>query len=396
MKVNQKTLLKDDQVKVFHDLGEMIDFLDEQDKESIWKRCYIKEITTVPVQSNPMFAQTIMKDIGISENCPIESVIDCMNGLKVALRFPNEVMECYPLSTIAYPSLSDRAGISGRSLSSTSDTSKQKEMPPENKAEIFNKCFELYKSSKCLVLLRDNKVLAVLSGDESDYSILRANKLAKVLQCNLDIEFPKNEFIIGNVSQEFVSMDFNLNDKRIKNSYMEVMLKSGISCNGAEVLLQFVTSDVGLSAAKLIPMIQTNDGVIPIGSPLQVMHKNNATIGKFDDITNLVAAKYRESVRAIENLTTTKINHSAGCLRAVANYLGLPRKASLTVAENVTGKMTAYHIYWYLNEIQAEYERSLKTDVSPRMHLRMQEDIAKAIFINYSEFDHPFEWSKKN
>lgn len=392
-KIKQKTILKDREERLFKDFNSLMEFLKNQNAESIWKCCYISEIETRPIMNCELNMKNIRQDQKISENCPDDAIKDCMKKMKLALSFPYETMECYPLSDIAYASLSERAGVGGRSISTFEDNGRLNEMAPENKSDIFNYCFPLYKNAKCLVLLRDNKVLAVLSGDSNDYSILEANRLLDTLNCNLALEFPNYQFKEATVSQEYVVAKFMLHDQDSENRYLDIVHKFGlhdITTAKAEVL--FVTSDVGLSAAKIIPMINTNQGTFPIGKAISLSHKNNATISKFDDLCSMIMSLYKDSIENVENLAKTRIKHSAGCLRAIAFYLGLPRKASLIVAENLTGEMTAYHIFYYLNEIMAEHERQKPMNIKAK--LRMQEDIAKAIFLRFSEFDHPFEWSK--
>ena len=392
-KIKQKTLLGDYETKIFKNLQEMMDFLKEQAENDVWKRCYIKEIRVKPVENNPICIQQIRQDVGISENVPDDSVTDCMADMKLALTFPYDTLETYPLRYTAYSSISDRAGISGRSISTFMDKCNQKEMPPQNKAQIFNWGLELY-GSRALVLVRDNKVSAVLSGDENDYSILITEELANILIDNLSLKYPNFAFKAGFASHEYTSMTFNLNTAKVEREFLRLTSQHGLSYSRCNAQLKFFTADVGMSAVKLMPMMETDKGIIPIGTPMSLAHKNKANTLQFEKMFDMLMPYYEESLKKVEKLTTIKIKYPAGCLRAVAHFLNMPKKASLVIADQLEnmGSCSAYMIYWYLNQILSEHEATIKKPLSETSKLRLIEDMSKAIMLDYSNFDHPFQW----
>ena len=87
----------------------------------------------------------------------------------------------------AYKSLLDRAKIGGTALPKLSRT---------DLADVLNACLRLY-YAEALLLLRDEKVAAVHSGDEADYSVLPVDGLLEVLQKKLDERFPGSVFGTG-------------------------------------------------------------------------------------------------------------------------------------------------------------------------------------------------------
>lgn len=102
---------------------------------------------------------------------------DTAENLGLAVRVDGEL---YPARMTAYKSLLDRAKIGGNSLP---------KLHREILAEVLNSCLNLY-SSDALVLVRDEKVAAVHSGDEVDYSILPIDELLRTLRQNSMIAFP--------------------------------------------------------------------------------------------------------------------------------------------------------------------------------------------------------------
>lgn len=60
-------------------------------------------------------------------------------------------------------------------------------------ANVLNACLQLF-PAEALLLIRDEKVSAVHSGDSVDYSILPINELLATLKDKLDDRFPGAEF----------------------------------------------------------------------------------------------------------------------------------------------------------------------------------------------------------
>ena len=95
--------------------------------------------------------------------------------------------ELFPVRATAWKGLLDRAKINGTALP---------KLPRNELVGVLNACLHLFQS-EALLLIRDEKVSAVHSGDEVDYSILPIDELLEGLQENLDKRFPGNEFECG-------------------------------------------------------------------------------------------------------------------------------------------------------------------------------------------------------
>jgi hypothetical protein len=81
----------------------------------------------------------------------------------------------------------DRAKINGSALPKLSRS---------KLSEVLNSCLELH-SNDALLLIWDEKVAAIHSGDSKDYSVLPISELLGLLQTKLDERFPESQFESG-------------------------------------------------------------------------------------------------------------------------------------------------------------------------------------------------------
>lgn len=131
----------------------MRDYHEEQAKNSMWRHCRVKDLSVEPLdRSSPLLATPGVFAAGISE----EAVRDTADNIGLALHLDGSL---YPVRTTAYKSLLDRAKISGSGLTKLSKN---------ELAQVLN-TFLKHFSSEALVLVRDEKISAVHSGDVSDY-----------------------------------------------------------------------------------------------------------------------------------------------------------------------------------------------------------------------------------
>lgn len=172
---------QDSYYTLFSSYTMLLDYHEEQAKNSRWIRCKVADLQVEPLgESSPLIGNLSAFAAGTSQ----EAVKDTAENLGLAMRVNGEL---YPVRMTAYKSLLDRAKIGGTALPKLSR---------EVLAEVLNECLKLY-SADALLLIRDEKISAVHSGDEVDYSVLPIDELLKVLQAKLDARFSGNEFESG-------------------------------------------------------------------------------------------------------------------------------------------------------------------------------------------------------
>ena len=159
----------------------MLAYHKDQTKNSQWKKSQVRNLGVEPLDSSsPLFSDLSAFAAGTSQ----DAVQDTARNLGLAMRVDGEL---YPVRMTAYKSLLDRAKIGGTALP---------KLPRKILAETLNACLQLY-SSDALILIRDEKISAVHSGDTVDYSILPIDELIVTLKHKLDARFPDNEFESG-------------------------------------------------------------------------------------------------------------------------------------------------------------------------------------------------------
>lgn len=156
----------------------MLDYHQEQAVKSQWTRVPVRDLEVEPLsKTSPLYGVSGAFAAETSK----EAVEDTAANLGLALRVNGQL---YPVRDTAYKSLLDRAKIGGTALPKLSR---------EVLAEVLNACLKLF-GAEALVLVRDEKVTAVHSGDPSDYSVLPIDTLLETLQDKLDTRFTGNQF----------------------------------------------------------------------------------------------------------------------------------------------------------------------------------------------------------
>ena len=164
-------------------LDAMMDYHDTLTRQTQWLRTPVKKLRVMPIEdAPPLFIDRSLFDFDVSE----EAVADTASRLGLAIRTEDNPF-FRPLRDTAWKSLLDRAKINGTALPKLSRF---------KLAEVLNSCLELH-SADALLLVRDEKVAAVHSGDSNDYSILPINDLLTMLETKLEERFPEYEFDSG-------------------------------------------------------------------------------------------------------------------------------------------------------------------------------------------------------
>lgn len=234
---------QDSYYTLFSSYTMLLDYHEEQAKNSRWIRCKVADLQVEPLgESSPLIGNLSAFAAGTSQ----EAVKDTAENLGLAMRVNGEL---YPVRMTAYKSLLDRAKIGGTALPKLSR---------EVLAEVLNECLKLY-SADALLLIRDEKISAVHSGDEVDYSVLPIDELLKVLQAKLDARFSGNEFESGYCDHSLVSASWRMPDQKedLLGTYAKVLAAQGKATMASKLMpgIRFMTSDTGVASAKVSALL---------------------------------------------------------------------------------------------------------------------------------------------
>lgn len=355
----------------------MQDYHEKQAKNSQWRRCKVNDLQIEPLtKSSPLYGNLSAFAPGISQ----EAVDDTTENLGLAIHVDGYF---YPVRMTAYKSLLDRAKIGGTALPKLSR---------EVLAEVLNACLHLY-SAEALLLIRDEKVSAVHSGDASDYSVLPINKLLETMQSKLDSRFAGNKFDKGYCDHALISASWTMPDQKedLLGAYAKLLASQGKTTMASKLMpgVRFVTSDTGVASAKVSALLMGGQYPIHIGGCIAVDHRHQSKMTDFEEALDQLFAQFGDSVSKLQKLQEIHLDYPVNAMTRICKKLSLPKKAS---AEAISmyemayggGPATAHDVFLAMQEIPF----ILKTQGTPESKLLvMEENMARALTIKWSDYD---------
>lgn len=361
----------------------------------IWQKCYTKELNVMPVDNAPILMDTVRTTVKISPTVTDESMVQCMEGNNLGLQLPfSNGFVGYPVGDTAYNTLIHRAGYQNSPvLTLLTEKTSQKPMSPLDKSNVLNLGLK-YFQNKVLVLIRDEKVRAVLSGDEADYSVLPYDELLDTFSDGLRNQFKNVKFMESSLSHEYFITTYQISDMSLTKGITRIL--SGLSDERVSASVKLISSDVGISGANIYPYIRDGYKERMIGLPLTLTHKNYHGISDFADNVYKIMSMFQDAAEKLEHMDQKKIKYPAGCLLRIAKQIGLPKKLACETApifETSYGNNTyQIDVYWALYDILDQYDSYSQGGLSSARRLSLEEGICRIAFSNMSDYDIPFQW----
>ena len=368
---------QDSYFTTFGTYEEMLDYHEEQAKSSIWHRCQVNRLEVEPLdKTSPLYGSLSNFAPGITQ----QAVDDTAENLGLAMRVDGL---CYPVRDTAYKSLLDRAKITGTSLAKLSR---------DVLANVLNACLNLY-SAEALVLIRDEKVCAVHSGDSVDYSILPIDELLRTLKAKLDVRFAGNRFEQGFCDHSIVGASWTMPGQKedLLGTYLKTLAATGKGTMASKLMpgIRFITSDTGIASAKVSALLVGGQHPIHIGGCIAVDHRHKTQISDFDAALDQLFAQFGDSIAKLQALMEINLDYPVNAMTRVCKKLSLPKKAAveaISMFEMAYGDSpaTAHDVFLALQEIPF----ILKTQNTPEHKmLETEENMARALTLKWSDFD---------
>lgn len=377
--------MKDREEIVFKELKKMRDFFEEQKKADIWVRVRTEEINTIPLDDMPLFVEQIMKDNNVYGSA--DAVSECMNDLMLMVTFPwNDVIRAVPLRYTALKTLCDRAGISGTSIMSYDKRPYHTPISPLERATVLS-MFLRHFTSKALILVRENKVSAILSGDEKDYTIMPVADLLQILLEELPVKYQKSQFVEGIASHEMVKAIFKINDDELEDRIKDSLgaTDTTIDVSGLTVRLELVSSDIGKYSATLIPALQMRSVTMRIGEPLKLRHKGS-DVKEFHKQCDKIFSLFEDGMKLMEEMGKIKVSNPQKTLENMAEKADLPlrslKRAQESMLQECGNTCTGFEIYYFLYWIVEDHIQYMKEKGKPlslQQKFDMQEKAARQL-----------------
>lgn len=375
--------LFDFEERMFDAEQDLLDFLEYWEDTDIWHILAINKCKVIT--SEGMSADEFCEKHGIEKTAQIEEGV-AWPGL--FLQFNKKGKWILPLRDISLKSLLKRAGIEGISLLNRRETRTAKVMPLKKVCSILNEGLALY-SNQINILNREGKV-SFLSSDR--YGILVDVQLIKNLKESLKDNYPFAEYEKGSVSHTSTTVSWNLNDTELEADVEGRFTEIGFNFSEIHAGVTFRTNDIGDAAASVYPYFILDGRLLKAGNNLGIKHTKNKTVQDFVNKIPKLNQAFKENVDRMEQLMNIEICYPKGCFSAICEYLKLPLKISAEIAEKIVElKCTAFDIYFKLHEI---LEVAAKADkISEARFLQLQDTIALSLFLNYNNFDAPYQLS---
>ena len=372
-----QNVCKDSYFTTFGSYEQMLDYHRNQSANSRWQRCKVSDLEVLPLDwSSSLVGKLGLFAPGISQ----EAVEDTADNLGLAMMVNHQY---YPIRGTAYKSLLDRAKIGGTALPKLSRT---------DLAEVLNVCLRLY-HAEALLLLRDEKVAAVHSGDEMDYSVLPVDGLLEALQKKLDERFPGNVFEAGYCDHSLVSASWSMPGQKeeLLEDYKKILEEKGQKAMADRLMpgIRFMTSDTGIASAKVSALLVGGQYPIHIGSCVSVDHRHKKGVADFEDKLDQLFAQFGRSLEKLQKLLEIHLDYPVNAMTRVCKKLSMPKKAAveaIAMYEMANGGLpaTAHDVFMAMQEIPY----ILKTQKTPQSKmLSVEENMARALALRWSEYD---------
>ena len=371
----------------FDDPGDFIQFLKERKENSRWMTAPSRNLVFESLEKNTQMGELYLKLY--DHDGRAEIIADTMENTSLLLKVNGET---YPVRSCAIKSILERARISGHALNKVSESIF---------TQILNYCMDVA-SGDSLIKVADDKVSAVHGGDPKDYAILEILPLVQCVRSILDRDFAGNHFLTANFDHSIVTAIWSLDGQanELMETYRQAVAEKGVTeAMSARPGLRFTTSDVGVSAANLYPILLLggSNRIIPLGDPLKLDHKNGADLDAFASSMDQLYACFKESIERQQQLLNVEIRYPYTTMLGVLKRIGITKKMSYEVADLFAGQSgvssgcNAYQLYLAMSDVifLAQCEGASAYRIA-----QLEENIARALRINWHEYDRPgdFKW----
>ena len=378
--MNETKLFEDSYRGIFREQDDFLACLKRIGENSSWRRQKAKNLRLVPITEGSQIANEL-KNKYIDEGLDESIITDTIVNTGLLLKDRNEY---YPIRGCAIKSILDRAGIQGNGL---------RRVEKNVYARILNDCLKVAQG-EALIRFSVGKVSAVLSGDCNDYSILDVEELFLHSVNYLTSSFKDCQYLGGFYEHDMVSALWELSgEDNLLKAYQDELRLHGRTMEEMKPMVRITTSDTGAGGANIFPMLVSGseNTIISLGEPLRLEHRHGHNISEFDQQLRQLYAKYQLAAGNLIKLLKIDIFHPVNCMKGAMDKLKLPKKyqaeaLELFKAQYGEDPCTAHDIYYGISEIL--YMLACDGEEGSRI-TRMEETIARALSLNWREFDIP-------
>ncbi len=369
-------IYKDEFMTTFKDIMEFLHFINKVEINSTWFVDKCKNISFEALAFNSELTENLQNEY--KEKGIVSIIENTISNTGLILELDDT---SYLVRDCAVKSILARAKINGNALTKV-DTS--------TLAKILNYCMNVA-TGKALFRFSEEKISAVHSANESDYSILNLPELFAKTNDFLQFTYNNCNFVDAAFSHSLTSALWSVDDNSLKEIYYDLFNTHKVEHSEILPAVRLTTSDIGISSATLFPILLVGDRQVPtvIGDLIKLEHKNGATIDDFEFNLSLLYSTFEAAISNIADLLNIKIKNPVNCMIGVIKKIGLPKKYSLEAVESFKelygdSGVTAYDIYLGISEVIFIMQCA---KCSPTQIINTEEMIARALSIRWKEYD---------
>lgn len=379
-RIYMKESYQDNFSATFNTIELMIEYHERQSKNTNWERTEINNLEVAALNKEASLYGDLSQ---FAPDVTIKAIEDTSENIGLALRQKGRLF--YPLRFTAYKSLLDRAKINGSSLPKLSR---------ENLSYVLNSCLNV-QNSNALLLIRDEKIAAVHSGDICDYSILEIDQLLNEIQKSIDSRFKGNLFDMGYCDHSVSSASWLFPNQKedLLDIYCNSLKECGKTSLASKITpgIRFLTSDTGMASAKISALLFGLQHPIHIGSILAVRHRGGSKISDFTSNMSMLFAQFEKSIEKLNSLLSIHLDYPVNAMAAICKKLSVPKKAAVEAISmfeitNGDNPATAHDVFMAMQEIMF----IMKTENEPSGKLlALEETMARALTLKWKDYDLP-------
>ena len=297
-----------------------------------------------------------------------------------------------PISPTALEMLKIRCGFVGPGLNKGTD---------QELAILFNLWMKYIKEPTTTLLIRRGLIYGFYSGK---YLKMPAETVIKSARRAAEDRFGRTRLTHGYHSNLLTIASYELPDyaDQLVDAYQDAIENSG-GGESAEVMpmISVITSDTGTHTASIRPCFKDGRREIYFGGDVSIKHDARYGTGLMDftEEATKIFARFDEIPKTIKKLADHVIAYPRECMTNVIRKLNgsgssLPLSLSRIAVENCDiharscGSISAYTVYLFLSEIPSMAKDSSRYPFSSIT--RMEETVARALKLNWDEFDTPY------
>jgi len=383
--MNEAKVYADSYQARFTRQDDFLEFLRDISRHSFWDRKKSKDLRLVSMDEDSRLSEEL-KEQYADEGLDVEILADTIQNTGLLLKTKGQY---YPVRDCAIKTILDRAGISGPAL---------RKVGKSVYARILNDCLKVA-NGEALLRISEGKVSAVLGGDCHEYAVLDMEQIFLRSVEYLNARFKGCTYLGGFYEHHMASSLWELSgEDGLLDAYRKELWMYDKEPEEMKPVVRIATSDTGVSGANIYPMLLTGsrNNTIALGSPLRLEHKASATMAKFEENLDMIYGKYQLAIGNLSRLLNIEIRNPANCMMGIMKRLGIAKRygmeaVDLFKAQYGEDPCTAHDVYYGISEIL--YMLACNGEEGSRI-TGMEETVARALSVNWTEYDMPgeFKW----